>query len=140
MSALVLTNGYVEIGGVDISEFVTSIAISTAYDIFETTQITDNSKKYVPGLAENKLSLEFIQDFDPANGLEKIINDTVSSLLGTIQTMEIRPVNAGVSSSNPSYTFLVVVSEWTSINAAVGELSTVSITWPISGDITKSIV
>jgi hypothetical protein len=139
MSALVLTNGYVAIGGVDISEFVTSITISTSYDIFETTQVNDYSKKYVPGLAENKVSLEFIQDFDPTDGLEKIINSHVSSLLGTLQSMEIRPVNAGVSSSNPKYTFTVVVSEWTSINAAIGDLSTVSVTWPVSGDITKSI-
>jgi hypothetical protein len=139
MSALVLTNGYVAIGGVDISEFVTGISTSTSYDIFETTQMDDVSKKYVPGLAENKVSLEFIQDFDPTDGLEKIINDHVSSLLGTLQSMEIRPVNAGVSSSNPKYTFTVVVSEWTSINAGIGDLSTVRITWPISGSITKSI-
>jgi hypothetical protein len=139
MSALVLTNAYVSIGGVDISEFVTSVGLSTSYDIFETTQMNDYSKKYVPGLAENKINLEFIQDFNPVDGLEKIINSHVTSLLGTIQSMEIRPVNAGVSSSNPKYTFQVVVSNWTSINASVGELATVSIAWPISGDITKSI-
>jgi hypothetical protein len=139
MSKLVLTNAYVAIGGVDISEFVTGISISTSYDIFETTQIDDFSKKYVPGLAENKISIDFLQDFDPTDGLEKIINNTVGSLLGTVQSMEIRPLNAGVSSSNPKYTFLVVVSEWTSISASIGELSTVSVNWPISGDITKSI-
>jgi len=139
MSKLVLTNAYVAIGGVDISEFVTGISISTSYDIFETTQIDDFSKKYVPGLAENKINIDFLQDFDPTDGLEKIINNTVGSLLGTVQSMEIRPLNAGVSSSNPKYTFLVVVSEWTSISASIGELSTVSVNWPISGDITKSI-
>ena len=139
MSKLVLTNAYVAIGGVDISEFVTGISISTSYDIFETTQIDDFSKKYVPGLAENKINIDFLQDFDPTDGLEKIINNTVGSLLGTVQSMEIRPLNAGVSSSNPKYTFQVVVSEWTSISASIGELSTVSVNWPISGDITKSI-
>jgi len=31
-----------------------------------------------------------------------------------------------------------LVSEWTPLNGAVGELATASVTWPISGVITKS--
>jgi hypothetical protein len=31
-----------------------------------------------------------------------------------------------------------LVSEWTPLNGAVGELATASVTWPISGTITKS--
>ena len=53
--------------------------------------------------------------------------------------MEIRPVNTTVSASNPKFTFNVLVAEWQALSAAVGELATASVTWPISGAITKSI-
>jgi hypothetical protein len=53
--------------------------------------------------------------------------------------MEIRPVNTTVSASNPKYTFNALVSEWQAVSGAVGELATVSATWPISGQIAKAI-
>jgi hypothetical protein len=48
--------------------------------------------------------------------------------------MTVRPV----AGSSPAYTFNALVSEWTPLNGAVGELATASVTWPISGVITKS--
>ena len=47
-------------------------------------------------------------------------------------------LDAAVSATNPSYTFSVLVSEWTPLNGGVGELATASVTWPISGAITKA--
>jgi hypothetical protein len=32
-----------------------------------------------------------------------------------------------------------LVSEWTPLNGAVGELATASVTWPITGAITKTV-
>jgi hypothetical protein len=46
---------------------------------------------------------------------------------------------AAASSANPSYSFQVLVTEWTPVNGAVGELATADITMPISGGITKSV-
>jgi hypothetical protein len=31
-----------------------------------------------------------------------------------------------------------LISEWTPLNGAVGELSTVSVTWPVSGQIVRA--
>jgi hypothetical protein len=33
----------------------------------------------------------------------------------------------------------VLVTEWTPVNGAVGELATASVTWPISGQIYKDV-
>jgi hypothetical protein len=52
--------------------------------------------------------------------------------------MEIRPVNTTVGPTNPKYNFSALITEWTPVNGAVGELATVSVTWPISGAITKA--
>ena len=134
MARLVLTNAYVVLGASsDISDHVASITLSTSYDIVETTAFGDSAKKRVAGLADNSLTLELHQDY-AASSIESIIYP----LLGTAVAFEVRPVNTTVAATNPKYTGSVLVTEWTPLNGSVGELATASITWPISGAITKS--
>jgi hypothetical protein len=49
----------------------------------------------------------------------------------------VQPVNAAISVDSPQYIFSALLSEWTPVNGAVGELATASVTWPISGAIVK---
>jgi hypothetical protein len=53
--------------------------------------------------------------------------------------MQIKPTSGATSVSNPKYTFNALISEWQPLSGAVGELATASVTWPISGPITKAI-
>ena len=62
-----------------------------------------------------------------------------SSLVGTSVPVVIKPTSGAVSATNPSYAFTAVCSEWQNVQGSVGELSTVSATWPISGAITKTV-
>jgi methylmalonyl-CoA mutase len=39
---------------------------------------------------------------------------------------------------DPEYSFQVLISEWTPLNGAVGDIATAAVQWPISGDITKT--
>ena len=134
MARLVLNNAYVVLGASsDISDHVASITLSTSFDIVETTAFGDTAKKRVAGLADNSLTLELHQDY-AASSIESIIYP----LLGTAVAFEVRPVNTTVAATNPKYTGSVLVTEWTPLNGSVGELATASITWPISGAITKS--
>lgn len=140
MPRLVLTNAYVLFASNDISQYVTSIGLSTSVDVIETTGLGSSARTRVGGLFDNSLSLEFNQDFAD-NALEELINGTslATTTVGTTVAMEIRPVNAAVSANNPKFTFNALIAEWQPLSAAVGELTTVSVTWPISGAITKAI-
>lgn len=124
----------------DVSEWVTSVTLSTTHDIFETTQVNDTAKKRVPGLADNAVSIEFNQDFGSGIlDLEYVMNQPgANSLIGTIGRMLIRPNNASTSAGNPQYYFEVVFSEWQPLSGSVGDISTVQCTWPINGVINKS--
>lgn len=133
MARLVLTNAYVTFASTDLSDHIASVSLNTTYDIVETTAFGDTAKKRVAGLADNSVSFEFHQDY--ASGS---VESTIYPLLGTAITCEVRPINTTVSDSNPKYTFSVLISEWTPLNGAVGELATASVTWPISGAITKA--
>lgn len=142
MARIVLTDANVLFASNDISQYITSISLSTSYDVIDTTGIstTGAARTRVAGLADNSLTIEFNQDFAD-NALEELINGTslATSTVGTTVAMEIRPVNGAVSASNPKYTFNALISEWQPLSGAVGELVSVSATWPISGVITKAI-
>jgi hypothetical protein len=140
MARLVLTNAYVLYASNDISQYVTSVSLSSSVDVVDTTGLGSSARTRVGGLFDNQLTVEFNQDFAD-NALEELINGTslATSTVGTAVAMEIRPVNGAVSASNPKYTFNALIAEWQPLSGAVGELVTASVTWPISGVITKAI-
>lgn len=129
MARIVLTNVAVTFGATDISSYVTSVTLGSTYDVVETTAFGNTARTRVAGLADNSVAFEFNQDY-AASALESVIYPT----LGTAVSITVRPV-AGTS---PVYSFSALISEWTPLNGAVGELATASVTWPISGTITKS--
>ena len=136
MARIVLTNVAVTYGATDISSYVTSVTLSTTLDVVETTAFGNTARTRVAGLADNSVSFEFNQDY-AASALESVINGTTSTV-GTAVSITVKPVAGAVSASNPAYSFSALISEWTPLNGAVGELATASVTWPISGVITKT--
>ena len=140
MARLVLTNALVTINSVDLSDRVASISLNSAIDVIETTafaggNVPDAAKTRTAGLVDNSVTLEFHQDFAASS-----VEQTIYPLLGTTVAVVVQPVASGsVDATNPSYTFQAVVSEWTPLNGAVGELATASVTWPITGAITKAV-
>jgi hypothetical protein len=139
MARLVLTDASVIVNGVNLSEFITSISLSTSEDVVDTTGMAaGGARTRVSGLADNSVTFEFNNDY-ATGGPEITMNAVGSSLVGTNTTVVVKPTSAAVSASNPSYTFSCVVAEWQSLSGAVGELATVSTTWPISGVVTKAV-
>jgi hypothetical protein len=139
MPKLVLTNAFVSINGINLSDHIASVSLATQYDLVETTQFGQTSKRFVAGLAANSISFEFHQDFQ-AGSVESVIYP----LLGTATTCRIKPRDTTRSTSNPEYIMdgtngsgTILISEWTPLNATVGELTTATVTWPISGDVIK---
>ena len=133
MARIVLTNASVTFASTDISSFVSSVTLSTSLDVVDTTSFGNTARTRVAGLADNQITVEFFQDF--ASGqLESVVFPTI----GTSAAMVIKPVAGSTTATNPSYSFNALVSEWQPLSGAVGELATASVTWPISGAITKA--
>lgn len=138
MARLVLTDAYVVLASTDISQYVTSVTLSSTLDVVETTSMGSTSRTRVAGLRDNQVVLEFNQDF-ASGALETLIYPSdATTKIGTAVAMEIRPTSAAVSATNPKYTFSALITEWQSVSGSVGELATVSVSWPISGAITKA--
>lgn len=133
MPRLVLTNASVVVASTDLSQYITSVSLNTTYDIVETTAFGNTAKTRVAGLADNSVTFEFNQDYATS-----AVEQTIYPLLGTAATVVAKPVAGTTTTVNPQYTFSALVSEWTPLNGSVGELATASVTWPISGAITKA--
>jgi hypothetical protein len=140
MARIVLTNVAVVVGGVDLSDHVASVSLSSTYDAVETTafaggNVPSAARTRQAGLVDNSVTLDFHQDFAAAS-----VEATIYPLLGTIAAVSVKPNNnAFAGADNPEYQFNALVSDWTPLNGAVGELATASVTWPISGPITKDV-
>jgi IMP cyclohydrolase len=137
MARLVLTNAFVTINGVNLSDHIASITLTTTDDVIETTAFGTTARTRIGGLADNSVAFEFHQDYAAAN-VEATINGS-PSLVGTVTAVVVKPNGATTAADNPAYSFNCLIAEWTPLNGAVGELATASVTWPIDGNITKAV-
>ena len=134
MARIVLTDVQVLINtSTDISSYVSSITLNSTVNEVQTTAMGNTAITRVGGLVDSSVTLEFFQDF-ATSALESVIYP----LVGTVTAMKIKPTSSANSAVNPQYSFSALVSEWSPLSGAVGELSTASATWPISGVITKT--
>lgn len=135
MARIVLTDAKVTINGVNLSDHIASVTLSTSADVVETTGFSSTAARTrVAGLQDNSVTLEFHQDFATSN-----VEQTIYPLIGTATAVVVTPTSSSVGATNPSYSFSALVAEWQPLSGAVGELATASVTWPISGAITKAV-
>jgi hypothetical protein len=137
MAKQVLTNVAVTFGtaNTDITNYVASVTLNLSKAEVATTSFgSSGAVTRIAGLADNSISLELHQDYPT---IEKLFYDAWNA--GTAVPMTVKPNGTGAaSSSNPQYAFNVVPLTWQSINGAVGDIATASITYPIDGAVTKT--
>jgi hypothetical protein len=131
MAKLVLTNANVTLGGTDVSSYVASVTLNISVNEVETTAFGSGATTRVGGLQDNSVTLDMHQDYSAIEGL-------VYPLIGSTTSLVVKPNGTAVGTANPSYTMTPLVTEWTPVNGAVGELATASVTWPVSGTVTKA--
>ena len=131
----VLTNTSIVFNGVEIGPYCAQVSLSTSADPIETTSFGSSSRTRISGLIDNSVTFSIHNNY---NTIDNLFFPLVGS---TAVTCVIKATStAAASSANPSYTFSVLVTDWTPVNGAVGELATADVTFPISGAITKAIV
>jgi hypothetical protein len=132
MTALALTAEYVELNSVDQSDFVKSATLTMEAANLDSTTMGDGWVEATPGLKSGTLTIEFLDDFTD-DGLD----EDLWALFGTVTTFEIRPTDSAVGAANPSYTGSLLVAQH-SIGGSVGELAGKSVSYPLSGTVTRA--
>jgi len=128
-----LSNGVVlTVNAVDLSTLVTSVTLNRAFDELEVTAMGDSGHKFVKGLEASSITIDFLNDEATSKTLQTLNSSTV---FGNNVVVTVKQTSAATSATNPLYTMTCLVNNTTPINGAVGDLSTQSVTWNVSGTV-----
>ena len=126
-----LSNGVVlTVNAVDLSSLVSSVTINRSFDELEITSMGDSGHRFVKGLEASSITIDFFNDDATSKTLQ-----TLNTNWGSNVTVTVKQTSAATSASNPLYTMTCLINNTTPINGAVGDLSTQSVTWNVSGTI-----
>ena len=136
MAKYVVTGNNVDIGGTDVSASVARAELTiTSTEVDVTDFASDGFTEVVGGLKSGSLSLDFHTDFG-AGALNTVLTE---DLVGTLVTITLIAGNGStVSTATPSYAGSYLINSLSPVSGAVGDLSTFSVTFPLSGSITKA--
>ena len=134
MGSLILTNPKITINSVDLTTHIDQVTIEQNLADIDVSTFGTNSKLHLAGLSDNKFTVSFLTDFAVGS-----VDQTIYPLVGSTTNVTVQPVSGATSSSNPVYSFVVVVLDYKPIDAAVGAVSKSAATWPISGVVTRNI-
>ncbi|MBT5255272.1 MAG: radical SAM protein [Euryarchaeota archaeon] len=123
----------VTINSVDLSDHVAQISFTETSAELESTAMGDSNVTRIGGLKDGSVTIEFHADFAASE-----VYATINPLLGTTTTVLVQPVSGSVSATNPSKSVSALVTDVPFVDHAVGDLATVSVTWPFSGAVTTA--
>ena len=132
-TSVYLSNPSVEINSVDLTDQCTAASITYLVEQFENTAFGSTARTYTGGLENNTVTVTLYQSYAAAE-----TEASIYSLVGTTTTLVLKPSSAAVSATNPSYTITgAYLESHTPINASLGELSTIDLTFT-GGSIAKA--
>jgi len=133
MAKFAATDYFVSVAGTDFSQNLNSVELAIEADDLETTAFGQGFRTRIGGLKQASLTLNFMQDFGAGS-----VDAVLSPLLATLATVIIRPTSSLVSATNPSYTMTALVTQYSPFASSVGDIASLSVTFPISGTVTRA--
>lgn len=136
MAKFVATDVKVTINGTDFSDHIAATTFELVSDEIETTAFGTAWRQRVGGgLKDATVSIDFHQDFGAGS-----VDAVLYPLFGSIATVVAVPTSGSVSATNPSYTGTFSVTQYTPVSSNVGDLATLSVSWPSAGTVTRGTV
>lgn len=121
-----LSRPAVVINSVDYSDQCTSATLTITEEALEATTFADSARKYTAGLTNVEFTCTMMLAYDTAE-----VEANLEGLVGTTTTIEVYATNSVTpGTTNPEYTITgAYLESFTPINAALGELQTVDLTF-----------
>jgi predicted secreted protein len=134
VAKFVATDYNITINGTPFSSSLAAVTLDISVEEQDTTSFgaAGGYRTRIGGLKDASVSLDFHQDFGASS-----VDATLFPLLGTQATVVIKPTAATVSATNPTYTFNALVTQYQPFASSVGDLATLSVSWPVSGAVTR---
>jgi len=120
-----LSNPVVTVNSVDLSDQCTAATFTHRFDQLESTAFGDTARKFVAGLGNHEVTLSLYMSYAATETYA-----TLASLVGTTTTVRVQPAAPPDSATNPGFILTgAFLAELPVINATMGELSTVDVTF-----------
>jgi hypothetical protein len=123
MALFTMTDCYISINGVTLSDHAKSVTTEDNRDQVDFTAFGATSKVYGKGLGDGKITVEFFQDFAAAKThatLQPLISST------TPFTVEVRPTSAARSATNPAILMTALLFNYSGLAGSIGDASTMT--------------
>ena len=133
MAKFAATDFDISIGGTDFSDSLAAVTLDISKEQLETTAFGDSARTYIAGLQDASVTLSFHQDFAATS-----VDETLHAALGTEVAIIIKPTSGAVGAGNPSYSFNALVTQIVPFSSNVGDLATQDVSFPVSGDVTRT--
>ena len=116
-----------------ISANVAQVTISVEADDIEVTAFDNTGwRSRIGGLKSGTFSMDVHQDMAAGS-----IDEQFWQSIGGTVAIKVRAGTAAAGTSNPEYSFTALCTGVNPVDGAVGDLSTQSISWPITGAVTR---
>jgi hypothetical protein len=120
-----LSNPDVTVNSVSLTDQCTSATFTHRFDQLEATAFGDADRKFVKGLGNHEVTLSLYMSYAAAETYA-----TLAALVGTATNIVVKATSAAASATNPQFTLTGgFLAELPVINATMGELSTIDITF-----------
>jgi hypothetical protein len=132
----VLSNAYLSVNGVDLSSHVRRVELTIEAATPDNTTMGSTTTQVMGGGLKNwSLNAEFLQDFAASQ-----VDATLSNVWqqGLAVNIEVRPVNASRSATNPGYTGSAVLREYVPVSDPVGSEARATAAFVAAGPLTRS--
>jgi hypothetical protein len=123
MALFALTDAFISINGVTLSDHAKSVTCEDSRDQVDFTAFGATSKVYGKGLGDAKITVEFFQDFAAAK-----VHATLQPLIGSTTpiVVEVRPTSAARSTTNPAILMSALLFSYSGLAGSIGDASTMS--------------
>ena len=135
MGKFVVTGTQVTLNGSDISSSCARAELVINAAEVETTDFGSAGwTEVIGGLKSGTVSLDFHSDFGSG-----AVSTLFQNLVGTIGTVTLVAANGTApSATTPKYSATVLINSFTPVTGAVGDLSTFSVSFPTTGEVSYS--
>ncbi len=128
------------VNGVDLSNRVESLTLDLNKDVIDLMAMGDNAHVYFPSLENNKVTVNFWQDY-AASGSNSV-DATLMQIFqgGTGVAFTSSPNGTTYSATNPKYSGSIILSAYQPLNGKVGDGLQTQVTFQLQGTITRGTV
>jgi hypothetical protein len=123
MAIFTLTDAYVAVNGVVLSDHANQVTVEDTRDSVDITAFGATSKAVTKGLGDAKITVKFFQDF-AAGKVHATLQPLIASTTGV--TIEVRPTSAARSATNPAALMTGLLMNYNFLDGSIGEASGIS--------------